>query len=61
MLFKSDEPIKVGGSGKYPQPTELMLGALVSCLNITIRSVAKRRGYTIKKLEVTIETDVETH
>lgn len=61
MIFKSDEPTKVGGSGKYPRPTELMLGALGSCLNITIRSVAKKRGYTIKSLEIEIESDVETH
>lgn len=61
LVFKCDEPQKVGGSGRYPQPTDYLLGALGSCLNITARSLARRKGITIKELKITVTGSVETH
>lgn len=61
LIFKCDESVKVGGSGKYPRPTDYFLGALGSCLNITARSIAKRKGIIIRKLIITINGNVETH
>lgn len=60
MIFDSSEPKSAGGNGKYPRPTELLLGALGSCLNVTICSIAEREGYKIDSLKVIISTDVET-
>lgn len=37
FVFKCDEPEKLGGNGKYPRSTDYLLGALGSCLNITVR------------------------
>lgn len=61
FTFKCDEPVSAGGSGEYPRPTDYLLAALGSCLNITARSLAKRKGITIYDLTITIEADVETH
>lgn len=61
LVFKCDEPARVGGSGKYPRPTDYFFGALGSCLNITARSLAKRKGIKINKLVVTVTGNVETH
>lgn len=61
LIFKCDESEKVGGSGKYPRPTDYFFGALGSCLNITARSLAKRKGIKISKLVITVTGNVETH
>ncbi|MGX5377521.1 OsmC family protein [Ligilactobacillus sp. LYQ135] len=59
MIFKCDESKAAGGSGQYPRPTDYLLGALGSCLNITIRSMAKREGFEVKQLKIIITGDVE--
>ncbi|KRM51995.1 OsmC family protein [Ligilactobacillus araffinosus] len=60
FVFKCDEPEKLGGSNKYPRPIDYLLGALGSCLNITARSLAKRKGIKISTLTITIIGNIES-
>jgi uncharacterized OsmC-like protein len=48
-----DEPEKAGGTDTGPQPTDLLLASISSCLALAIAFVAKKRGIDLDGLEVT--------
>jgi putative redox protein len=44
-IWYADEPMDLGGKDEGPKPTELFLSSLASCILITVRMVAQRKGW----------------
>lgn len=56
-VYSADEPVADGGSDAGPKPSEMLLGALGSCVAITLKMYAGRKGWPLEK--VTVELDYE--
>jgi putative redox protein len=52
----ADEPKGVG-DGKGPGPYDLLLGALGSCMTMTLLLYARRKEWPLERIEVDIEHD----
>ena len=50
-----DEPIGNGGGDTAPTPGEMMLGALGSCMAITCKMYAERKGWDLQSVEVAVD------
>jgi uncharacterized OsmC-like protein len=50
----ADEPVDAGGEDLGPSPVEMVSAALGACTAITIEMYAKRKGWRISKLDVTV-------
>ena len=48
----TDEPIEAGGEDAGPDPYSLLLGALGSCISMTTRLYAKRKGWPLDRVIV---------
>jgi putative redox protein len=51
-LWKSDEPIDLGGMNTGPTPIELLLSALASCKMITMRMYAERKQWETGRIDI---------
>ena len=51
----ADEPLEAGGNDTGPTPGEMMLGALGSCMAITCRLYAERKGWDLQGVDVTLD------
>ena len=51
-LFITDEPIAAGGDDAGPDPYTLLLGALGSCISMTVMLYARRKGWAVEKVTV---------
>jgi putative redox protein len=63
MTLESDAPVFKGGLGNGFRPHELLEGALASCINISIRMIAKEKNIDIGEVETMVEvekTDTKT-
>ena len=49
-----DEPVTQGGGGSGPQPTDLLLASIGSCVALSLAFVAKRRGVELLGLDVVV-------
>ncbi|MDN5750756.1 MAG: OsmC family protein [Pseudonocardia sp.] len=49
-----DEPESVGGTGRGPQPTELLLASVASCFTIALAYVARKRDVELAGLLVDV-------
>lgn len=49
-----DEPVTHGGTGSGPQPTDLLLASVASCIALSVAFVAKKRGVELLGLEVNV-------
>lgn len=49
----------VGGESDYPNPGDILCGAIASCLDATIRVVANRVGVKLKELSVEVNGRVD--
>lgn len=55
----SDEPEKLGGGDRGPTPMEWVLAGVASCVNVTIRLVAKEQGLRLGKVSIELEGDID--
>jgi len=57
--FVIDEPPGLLGDNTAHNPSEIVLGALGSCLVVGIQANAAKKGITLSKLEVALEADID--
>lgn len=50
-----DEPVEDGGADTAPTPGEMMLGALGSCMAITCKMYAERKGWDLQVVDVKVD------
>jgi putative redox protein len=55
--FITDEPIKAGGEDAGPDPYTLLLAALGSCISMTTRLYAKRKGWPLERVTVRLRQE----
>jgi uncharacterized OsmC-like protein len=48
----TDEPIEAGGEDAGPDPYTLLLGALGSCISMTTRLYANKKGWPLERVTV---------
>src|SRR5690606_10209752 len=53
----ADEPGGTGGTDRGPSPYELLLAALGTCIVMTVRYHAERRGWPLDSVTVTLDHD----
>jgi putative redox protein len=55
--YAADEPVALGGTGTGPTPYELLLSALASCMAMTLRMYADRKGLPLHRTTVRLRHD----
>ena len=53
--WRADEPLEAGGGDSGPTPGEMMLGALGSCMAITCKLYAERKGWDLRGVDVKVD------
>lgn len=53
--YLADEPVADGGADKGPRPSELLLGALGSCVAITLKMYAGRKGWPLQGVKLELD------
>lgn len=59
-----DEPVDAGGDDNGPTPVEYLLTAIGSCVSITLRMYAERKGWDVGKITVNVsqvKDEIGTH
>ncbi len=52
QTFITDEPVALGGDGSGPDPYTMILGALGSCISMTLMMYARRKGWPLECVTV---------
>jgi putative redox protein len=55
--LSADEPVTLGGTGTGPTPYELLLGALGSCMAMTLRMYADRKRWPLHGVRIHLRTE----
>ena len=55
--FHADEPVQDGGTDTAPTPVQMLLGALGSCMAVTARMYAERKGWPLEAVEVSLDME----
>lgn len=50
----ADEPVDIGGQDMAANPYEFLMGALASCIAITLRMYAERKDWPLEGVEVDV-------
>lgn len=53
--YYADEPVADGGTDAAPTPTEMLMGALGSCIAITIKLYAQRKKWALDGIEIALD------
>lgn len=53
------EPHPLLGDDSAPNPTEVAQAALASCISVGIQAIATKRGVTLTKIAIDIESDID--
>jgi putative redox protein len=53
----ADEPRTLGGTGMGPTPYEYLLAALSSCMAMTLRMYADRKGWPLESVRILLRTE----
>lgn len=53
----ADEPVSDGGSDAGPSAKELLVGALGSCVAVTVKMYAKRKGWNLEGVEIAVSME----
>ncbi len=56
-VWRSDEPVDVGGTDTGPSPYELLLGSLAACTCITLSMYAKRKDIAVSSISASFTYD----
>ncbi len=56
-----DEPAAAGGTDTGPRPTQLLGASLAGCIAITVEMYARRKGWDVGRVEVSVEMEYEGH
>jgi uncharacterized OsmC-like protein len=59
FIIANDEPEVLLGNNYAPKPAEFLLHALAGCLTTTLAYHASARGYEIKKLQTSVEGNLD--
>jgi putative redox protein len=51
-MMITDEPVAAGGEGAGPDPYSLLLAALGSCISMTTKLYARRKGWDVQRVVV---------
>lgn len=54
-VYHADEPLDSGGTDTMVSPTEMLMGALGSCIAMTCKMYAERKGWQLDKIEVELD------
>lgn len=54
-LYHADEPLEDGGTDSAPTPTQMLMGALGSCIAITMRLYAQRKEWPLDGVEIELD------
>jgi putative redox protein len=54
QVWRADEPPDHGGADQGPTPVEMLLGALSSCVAITVAMYASRKQWPVQKVTVSM-------
>lgn len=53
--WHGDMGVPAGGTDTGPNPEEMLLGALGSCIVMTLHMYANRKGWALRKVEIDLE------
>ncbi len=53
--YHADEPIDDGGTDTAPSPTQMLMGALGSCMAMTVKMYADRKGWDLQGVDVALD------
>jgi len=54
-IYHADEPEDAGGKDEYATPSEMVMGALGSCIAITVKLYADRKQWPLESIEVDLD------
>jgi putative redox protein len=54
-VYHADEPLAEGGTDTAAMPTEMLMGALGSCIAITMKLYAERKGWDVQSIEIALD------
>lgn len=55
--YHADEPLEAGGTDTMVSPTEMAMGALGSCIAMTMKLYADRKKWPLESVEIEVEME----